>query len=98
MRAEDLRHALLVANVGLLEGIAFRRARAGERLEIAGVRKAIDVDDTSLRLLDEVTDRRGADEACSACDEDVHEFGPDAGVIAGGRFYVSFGLKTLNKA
>ena len=52
-----------------------------ERLEIAGVREAIDVDDASRGLVDEMADRGGADETRSAGDEDFHAFSPD-GMLA----------------
>ena len=58
-----------VADVDLVKCVPRVLDRAGERLEIAGVRQAIDVDDAVLGLLDELANQCRSDEAGAAGNE-----------------------------
>ena len=53
-------------NVDVLEDMARMSPNVDQGIEVAGVGQRIDVDDRGIRLVDELTDERGADEAGAA--------------------------------
>src|SRR5688572_14507011 len=69
LRAKDVQHPLLVANIGLLECVAGAVGNVLEGLQIAGISQLVDVDDMIAPLGHQMAADRAADEACPAGDQ-----------------------------